>query len=383
VDEELNEQDQELNVPVHHKEVNEESEATVSVPETTDSGPTEPPKTFGPQPIGPEFTPAPTKKRKIKKWMIIVPILLVLIIGAGAGAFYLANNKKTTSKNTKTPVISKTSTKTPVSSIKPADVVSKIRDYITTKYPQVMPEGTKLAAEQIYFKTSDNAPAWKISGEKLLYISYFGEDALNLDVYYNSTSGGDDAGSARYVGISTAIIQSLADQGFTKSTDSVYSSKSGHVAYTKDDVVCTTGSPDNGSISPPASIACGQISKYTKSLSGYTQIEPYASALAKTGKMTVGAVLTFSALKAGMDGYENAEVGLGNAGAEVGGAMGLFYKAPTGDWQFFTGTQAEIDCSAYNTKDLQYAFAYDNCNDSSKTGDATNSTVASFYNLQP
>lgn len=373
---------QEIEVHVHNNE-KEKPGKTEPASELSDSEKSESPKTFEPQPIEPEFTPAPIKKRKLKKWMIIVPVLVILIIGASVGTYYLINNKKTTAENTKTSVSSKTQTKKSVPSIMPVDVVSKIQSYVTTKYPQVMPEGTKLAAEQIYFKASDKAPAWKISGEKLLYESYFGKNASNLDVYYNWTSGGDDAGSARYVGISSAIIQSLTSQGFTKSTDSVYGSQSGHVAYIKDDVVCITGSPDNGSISPPASVACGQISKYSKSLDGYIQIEPYVLAYAKAGKMTAGDILTFSALKVGMDGYENAEVGLSNAGAEVGGAMGLFYKNPTGDWQFFTGTQSEIDCTAYNTKDLKYAFAYDNCNDSSKTSDAANTNVAGFYNLQP
>ena len=90
MDEESKDQDKTLHVHVHHKEVNEEVE------------PTELPKTFEPQPIGPEFNPKPTKKQRIKKWMIFVPILLALVIGSGVGAYYIYNlntQKKTTSSH--------------------------------------------------------------------------------------------------------------------------------------------------------------------------------------------------------------------------------------------------------------------------------------------
>jgi hypothetical protein len=102
MDEESNEETQALKVQVHYKEASEEPEATESTPEEPDLNQAEPPKTFEPQPIGPEFTPAPTKKRKSKKWMIIVPVLLVLIIGSGASAYYIYSKnmqKKTTSTN--------------------------------------------------------------------------------------------------------------------------------------------------------------------------------------------------------------------------------------------------------------------------------------------
>lgn len=370
MDEESNDQEQALNVHEHHKGVNQEPEVA------------EPPKTFEPQPIGPESTPVPAKKRELKKWMIIVLVLIVLVVAAGAGAFYLVNNKKPASEKAKTPASSKTANTKSVSSLKPADVVTKVQDYVKTKYPQVMPEGTKLAAEQIYFKDSSSAPNWKLPGEKF-YVSYSDNGAAKTDVYYNWESVADNVVSARYIAISSAAIKSLTNQGFVKNTDSVYGSGSGSVAYTKDDVVCVASSPDNGSISPPSSLACGQISKYTKNLDSYKEIKPYALAYAKAGKMQTGDVFSFSELKVGMNGYKNAKVGLGNAGAMVGGAEGLFYKTPTGDWQFFTGTQSQIMCTEFNTKDIQYAFAYESCNDSSKTGDAANVIVAGFYNLQP
>jgi hypothetical protein len=366
--EESNDQGQVLNVHVHKKDSNKESE------------PTDLPKTFEPQPIGPEFNPKPTKKKKMKKWMIIVPVLLVLIIGSAVGAYFYFNNKST--QTPKIVVKKSKTTKISVTAIQPTAVVTTVQEYIKTKYPQVMPEGTKLTGEQIYFKTSDTAPYWKINGEKF-YVNYSGNGASGLAVYYNGESGSNDAISARYVGISNAIIQSLTSQGFTKSTDSVYGANQySNIAYIKGDVVCVTNSPESGTISPPSSFACGQISKYTKNLESYKEIEPYAMAYKKAGKMQTGDIFSFSELKVGMSGYKNANVGLSNAGAMVGGGMGLFYKTPTGDWQFFTGTQSILDCSAYNTKDIQYSFANENCYDSSKNPN-TETLIASYYKLQP
>ncbi|MCX6728219.1 MAG: hypothetical protein NTV39_00400 [Candidatus Saccharibacteria bacterium] len=382
MDEESDDQEQVLNVHVHHKEVTEDSESIEPTPDVPDSESIEPPKTFEPQPIGPELVATPKRKRKLKKWMIIVPVLLVLVVAAGAGAFYLANNKKPVPEKTKTPAVSKTASVKAVPSLKPTDVVTKVQDYIKTKYPQVMPEGTKLTGEQIYFKDSSAAPNWKIPGEKF-YVSYSDNGAAKTDIYYNWESVADNIVSARYMAISGAAIKSLTDQGFVKNTDSVYGEGSGSVAYTKGDVVCVTSSPDNGTISPPSSLACGQISKYTKNLESYKEIEPYALAIAKSGEMDVGAVFSFSELKAGIKGYKNAKVGLSNAGTYVGGSMGLFYKSPTGDWQFFKGSQSLIMCKDFNTKDIQYAFAFESCYDDNKTGDAAMVNVAGFYNLQP
>ena len=372
MDEESNDQDQELHVHVHHKEEKEEPEL---------------PKTFEPQPIEPEFTPAPTKKRRIKKWMfIVVAVILVIAIAAGAVAYYLVNKKTTTTnKTSNSSSNSKTTINTAVSSLQPTVVVKTVRDYVKTKYPQVMPEGSKLTAEQIYFKDSNEAPFWMLAGEKY-YINYSGDGAVGLNIYYNWTSGGDDIVLARAKSFSNFIIDSLTSQGFKKSTSSVYgNSKYGNesnLAYTKDDVICVTGSP-GAILSPPVSFSCGQISKYTKNLPSYKEIAPYITAYSKTEKMLDGDIFIFQELKDGMNGYQNATVSLGNAGVMVGGAMGLFYKTPSGDWTFFGGIKQILPCTSYNTKDLQYAFAYENCFDSSKTPNTDTGNVASYYKLQP
>lgn len=47
---------------------------------------------------------------------------------------------------------------------------------------------------------------------------------------------------------------------------------------------------------------------------------------------------------------------------ETGGFMALFYKkGSTGDWRYFTGTQAELECSEYSSTELKQAYAGDEC----------------------
>ena len=55
----------------------------------------------------------------------------------------------------------------------------------------------------------------------------------------------------------------------------------------------------------------------------------------------------------------------------ISNAMGLFYRtSPDTDWQYFTATQAVLNCDDFNTQDLKNAFAGETCYDGSQ-----NSTV--------
>ena len=99
MDEESNDQDQALNVHVH-KKVEEEPEATEPTMKDSDLEQLKPPKVFDSQATEPKVSPTPVKKRKLKKWMIIVAVLLALAIGSGVSAYYIYSNsmqKKTTS----------------------------------------------------------------------------------------------------------------------------------------------------------------------------------------------------------------------------------------------------------------------------------------------
>ena len=67
--------------------------------------------------------------------------------------------------------------------------------------------------------------------------------------------------------------------------------------------------------------------------------------------------------------YQKITVGMWNA-------AGLFYRTSESDkWQFFTTTQAGIECSEYNTDDLKKAFAGDQCSAQDENGNWITSTV--------
>ncbi len=90
MDKEPNDQDKTLHV--HHKDVTEEPGLSEPTPDVPEAEPTDLPKTFDPQPIGPEVVNAPGKKRKLKKWMIIVIILLVVALISGVAYYIYSNN---------------------------------------------------------------------------------------------------------------------------------------------------------------------------------------------------------------------------------------------------------------------------------------------------
>lgn len=59
--------------------------------------------------------------------------------------------------------------------------------------------------------------------------------------------------------------------------------------------------------------------------------------------------------------YQNTWIG-------IGGGAGLFYRtSPEAEWQFFTGTQSELECSDYNTDDLKKAYLGEPCWDNGQS----------------
>ncbi len=70
--------------------------------------------------------------------------------------------------------------------------------------------------------------------------------------------------------------------------------------------------------------------------------------------------------------YQTVSVPISTPGAFQGGALGLFYRSsPESNWQYFTGTQAVLSCSDYNTDDLKRAFAGSVCYDETTQSNST------------
>jgi len=324
------------------------------------------------------------KASKSKYKIIIISLaFVVLVIGLGFGLFIFNGDKsKSDQKLAANNSSSNTSGSDPIISIRPLDVTSKVKEYVTTKYDEVMKEGSELTGEQVYFKSSEQAPYWMVNKEKF-YVNYMGDGASDISIYFSYNWQLDsNIKPSKYSKVTNAIIESLINQGFIKDTTSIYGDKSYYTAYIKDDVLCTVNTPYDGPVNPPTSLYCGQLSKYTKSLDNYKTNEVFAVAYERAGILRGGDVSAMQRINTGWkQGYYNAYVSLFNAGEEVGGALGLFYKTPTSDWTFLLGTQQGVSCDRYNTIDSQYAFADEECYDLTKTDSNANTTVGIFYNL--
>lgn len=319
-----------------------------------------------------------TKKPSMKKKGLVILLIIVLIAGLGAGAYFMFFNKPNASQNNTAGTNKSSTNNTVASSLKPAEVTLAVQDYVKTQYTQVMPEDTKLTGEQISFKSSEIAPYWKISGVKF-YVNYIADGASNLSISVSSL-GDITALTKMYKGVGDAVIKSLTSQGFVESKDNIYGTKDSILlAYIKDDAICTVSTPDTSMVSSVVTLSCGQLSKYTKNLSSYKEIEPYTTAYAKTQTINEGVVFSLEEMQFSRLGYSNATVSLSGVSGGLGGFAGLFYKTPTSDWIYFKGTQQVLPCTDYNTTDLQAAFVLTPCYDSSKTGNATDTTVGNYF----
>lgn len=121
--------------------------------------------------------------------------------------------------------------------------------------------------------------------------------------------------------------------------------------YKKGDMVCTVGTL------PHAYVACSEknwIIDETKELATQLSNAYYA----KTNRYPFVIHVKDSVIKdSGVTPYQRLTVGVTNA-------AGLFYRvSPDAEWQYFTSTQDEVECSEYNTDDIRKAFAGDKCYD--------------------
>lgn len=121
--------------------------------------------------------------------------------------------------------------------------------------------------------------------------------------------------------------------------------------YKKGDMVCTVGTL------PHAYVACSEknwIIDETKELATQLSNAYYA----KTNRYPFVIHVKDSVIKdSGVPPYQRLTVGVTNA-------AGLFYRvSPDTEWQFFTATQDNLECSKYDTDDIRKAFAGDKCYD--------------------
>jgi hypothetical protein len=133
----------------------------------------------------------------------------------------------------------------------------------------------------------------------------------------------------------------------------------GDGTYEKGNIICTVGT------GPHAYVACSEkdwVTNETRELA--TQLSNAYYAKANSYPFTIR--VTNPIIKdSSVSPYQTLQVGTENA-------AGLFYRvSPDAEWQYFTSTQAELECSEYNTDDIRKAYAGDKCYDEATKTDKT------------
>lgn len=133
----------------------------------------------------------------------------------------------------------------------------------------------------------------------------------------------------------------------------------GDGTYEKGNIICAVGQ------SPYAYIACSEkdwVSNETNELA--TQLSNAYYAKVNSYPLTIR-VSNPTIKDSSVSPYQTLQVGTDNA-------AGLFYRvSPDAEWQYFTSTQAELECSEYNTDDIRKAYAGDKCYDEAAKTDKT------------
>lgn len=308
-------------------------------------------------------------KLKSKKAISLIFAIIFGILFAGAVGFIVWQNyfskEKTTQSNVNAAQTSTMSNaSTTIAAIDTHPITSSIISKILTKYNLVSNNDmTKQQATDVSIKQSNRAPFWQIEGTDR-YVDYTDQNASSLEI---SIPIVNNEYTVPYNEIGGYVLSSFATDGLNKittDTSNMYS----YGIYSKDDITCSTNYTNDGSTSSIILVGCGQKSKYTTNLASYIIAKPFFDAAGSTANYIS---IENMVVQSGQNGYVNTQLSFSN-GAQ------LFYKAPNGQWVYFKGTQAVLNCSDFNTSDLKSAFAYNLCSDGQNN---TLSTVSKYYNL--
>lgn len=141
-----------------------------------------------------------------------------------------------------------------------------------------------------------------------------------------------------------------------------YYTSSNVVTYKNKMLVCQTAANDRRST--PGSTSCSALDDIEAEA---TAMRPFAQALfaREPAKRNSGTLLVknrFNKIEASATpGYQRARITVTVAG-DSGGSVGLFYRKTSSDWQYFTSTQVQIECSRFTAvADLAAAFKGQEC----------------------
>lgn len=298
---------------------------------------------YGQQPIQqpPAPVPEPPQKPGAPKGLIVTVILLaILLLGAIGFIVYMFYSQPKPVEEKKTDTT--TSETTEASKTGDADkVIASIRTALTEK---IVP-----TYKDTSFETGTTAPFYKAKDEAFAVGGTFG---FSLSVDPAPTGYDEKANKA----VQDVIVDTLSSKSRFTVTNNEWSS-----LYQDETVICnliTNGAPVN--------VSCANIADYKDSIA---KAKPFATAYLNSAdgkKYGEGITLGNITITQKTGGYSNAVVSMGSTLSPVGGYAGLFY-GKDGNWTYFRGTQAFINCSDYNTYDIQASFEGDACYDTAAT----------------
>jgi len=290
-------------------------------------------------------------KRSRKKAVIITSIIVVLLLAIGAVAFFLSlpktSNNVTANKNTTQTALKPA----PLTAQGLVDEVRIAQEKLAKTYPE-----SKLDRSE-----TPSSPAYKYSGAAYYISGSFGSDVLVSDTSANGNTTATEPSPVIKAAHEAAFKALDAHKSLAKTSTETLTT------YQDDDVICTVSTDAIFT----TSTNCADKKDYA---SLAKQIKPFADAYASVPKDDQISNLVFSSPKITekSGGFSNATVSIGPFEG-MGGFAGLFY-AKDGNWTFWRGTQSQIDCTDYNTYELQKAFEGTSCYDATTQNE--NATVA-------
>lgn len=268
---------------------------------------------------------------------IVVAIILALVLVGSLGFIYFQNliAQKTSDSDSqaKETII-----------LQPEDVTDKIGEYLSANFTVLTddPYPNQLQQNEVaYYSADEWTSAYKVSGYNF-FTNFKGGSTFSISTYIE----GVDIPSANDEIIRGKIVNIYLDSGLSK--DTANSSDDDNNVYVGKGLVCSVTAVS--AQYDPTYVSCGLLSDYENAAETVKSLADVRNATSVT---------RWSIQDSNTDGYQTASYAGNNA--EV-----LLYKKYDGDWQYFTATQAGLDCSEYNTTDIINAYMGETCYDGSQ-----------------
>ncbi len=291
----------------------------------------------------PPQAPQPAVPQKSKLPLIITLVIAVLLLSAGAMAYYflIVNKTNSTSPNNKA-----STSQSKAKNVTAQTLINKIKPKLTGNIliaTETTNSGSGLTDDNTY-----------VYGEASIQVE--GRKYKNFPkTGFGIATSTDKAAATANLDIIKGILEkanlSTADST-AMLTDEDNNSNLVYATFSSSKIICLLSVDKFKSYQ--ISIGCADRSSYVDAAK---EIEPFYAAYMATSVPKDAAdnlVFGLPEIKAGVDGYKNANI-------YQGAFVGLYYMEPGKNWTYFIGTQSELECAQYNTDALRKSFSGETC----------------------